>query len=152
VLEWNPTDPFLLESTVITLADWYHYPSKVAPLVPYVIICSRSSDARQSMKCVQFHPDQRKRSLSWGTYQRFPCCGERSTRQTVSFAHISSNSGSGPHASHYDSYRFRLVSISCDPSFNFSIDSHEMLAIEADGHNVQPVRIDSLHIYAGEEG
>jgi iron transport multicopper oxidase len=49
----------------------------------------------------------------------------------------------------YNSYRFRLVSISCDPSFLFSIDSHEMTIIEADGTNVQPLVVDSLEIFAG---
>ena len=49
----------------------------------------------------------------------------------------------------YNSYRFRLVSISCDPSFLFSIDSHQMTVIEVDGKNVQPLLVDSLEIYAG---
>jgi iron transport multicopper oxidase len=49
----------------------------------------------------------------------------------------------------YDSYRFRLVSISCDPSFLFSIDSHQMTVIEVDGKNVQPLLIDYLEIFAG---
>jgi FtsP/CotA-like multicopper oxidase with cupredoxin domain len=49
---------------------------------------------------------------------------------------------------HY-SYRFRLVSISCDPGFFFSIDGHQMTVIEVDGNNVQPLLIDSLEIFAG---
>jgi Multicopper oxidase len=51
--------------------------------------------------------------------------------------------------SRYVSYRLRLVSISCDPSFNFSIDSHTLTVIEADGINVQPLVVDSLEIFAG---
>jgi hypothetical protein len=51
--------------------------------------------------------------------------------------------------SRYISYRFRLVSISCDPSFTFSIDGHKMTTIEVDGVNVQPLAIDSLAIFAG---
>jgi iron transport multicopper oxidase len=51
--------------------------------------------------------------------------------------------------SHYISYRFRLVSISCDPSFNFSIDSHQMTIIEVDGVNTQPLLVDSIQIFAG---
>ncbi|KAI0276838.1 phenol oxidase [Russula aff. rugulosa BPL654] len=47
-------------------------------------------------------------------------------------------------------YRFRLVSISCDPSFMFSIDNHTMTVIEVDGTNSQPLLIDSLQIYAGQ--
>jgi FtsP/CotA-like multicopper oxidase with cupredoxin domain len=47
------------------------------------------------------------------------------------------------------SYRLRLVSISCDPAYTFSIDSHPLTIIEADGINVQPLQVDSLQIFAG---
>ncbi|KAI9508593.1 laccase [Russula earlei] len=47
-------------------------------------------------------------------------------------------------------YRFRLVSISCDPSFTFSIDGHQMTVIEVEGTNVKPLLIDSLEIFAGQ--
>ena len=50
------------------------------------------------------------------------------------------------------SYRFRLVSISCDPSFIFSIDNHTMTVIEVEGTNTQPLLIDSLTIFAGTRG
>ena len=50
------------------------------------------------------------------------------------------------------SYRFRLISISCDPSFLFSIDNHTMTVIEVDGTNSQPLLIDSLEIFAGARG
>lgn len=47
-------------------------------------------------------------------------------------------------------YRLRIVSISCDPSYTFSIDDHPLTVIEADGESVVPVRrIDALQIYAG---
>ncbi|EEB94858.1 hypothetical protein MPER_06264, partial [Moniliophthora perniciosa FA553] len=36
-------------------------------------------------------------------------------------------------------YRFRLISISCDPNYAFSIDGHNMTIIEADGVNVKPL-------------
>lgn len=49
----------------------------------------------------------------------------------------------------YNSYRFRLVSISCDPSFLFSIDNHTMTVIEVEGTNVQPLPIDAVEIFAG---
>ncbi|KAH9963708.1 multicopper oxidase-domain-containing protein [Lactifluus volemus] len=35
-------------------------------------------------------------------------------------------------------YRLRIVSISCDPAFDFSIDGHQFTIIEVDGNNVQP--------------
>jgi len=47
-------------------------------------------------------------------------------------------------------YRFRLVSISCDPSFIFSIDGHQLTVIEVEGQNVQPLVVDSLQIFVGQ--
>ncbi|EIM88745.1 laccase protein [Stereum hirsutum FP-91666 SS1] len=47
-------------------------------------------------------------------------------------------------------YRFRLVSISCDAAFNFTIDGHQFTIIEADGNNVEPVLVDSIPIYAAQ--
>ena len=48
------------------------------------------------------------------------------------------------------SYRFRLISTSCDPAWNFAIDNHTMTIIEADGHSTDPLTVDSLQIYAGQ--
>ena len=48
-----------------------------------------------------------------------------------------------------NSYRFRLVSISCDPSYVFSIDGHQMTVIEVEGTNVQPLLVDELEIFVG---
>ncbi|CDO78173.1 Laccase [Trametes cinnabarina] len=36
-------------------------------------------------------------------------------------------------------YRFRLVSMSCDPAYNFAIDGHSLTVIEADAVNTQPL-------------
>ncbi|KAJ6482687.1 laccase 1 [Mycena sanguinolenta] len=47
-------------------------------------------------------------------------------------------------------YRFRLVSLSCDPNFIFKIDGHDISLIEADGISHQPVTVDSLQIFAGQ--
>ncbi|KAF9262297.1 laccase [Marasmius fiardii PR-910] len=47
-------------------------------------------------------------------------------------------------------YRFRLISMSCDPHFNFSIDQHNIKIIEVDGENHQPLVVDSLQILAGQ--
>jgi iron transport multicopper oxidase len=46
-------------------------------------------------------------------------------------------------------YRFRLVSISCDPNHIFSIDGHQLTIIEADGKNTKPLTVDSIQIFAG---
>ncbi|KAI9450890.1 laccase 2, partial [Lactarius psammicola] len=47
-------------------------------------------------------------------------------------------------------YRLRLVSISCEPAFTFSIDAHRLTVIEVDGVNHQPLVVDSLQIFAGQ--
>ncbi|ETW84715.1 laccase [Heterobasidion irregulare TC 32-1] len=47
-------------------------------------------------------------------------------------------------------YRFRLISISCDPTWVFSIDRHDMTIIEADGNPTLPLTVDSLAIFAGQ--
>lgn len=47
-------------------------------------------------------------------------------------------------------YRFRLISMSCDANFVFSIDGHNMTVIEADGVNHEAVVVDSIQIYAGQ--
>ncbi|KAI0246641.1 laccase T2 copper depleted [Lactifluus subvellereus] len=45
-------------------------------------------------------------------------------------------------------YRLRLISISCDPAYNFSIDDHQLTIIEVDSNNIQPLVVDSLEIFA----
>ncbi|KAK2467180.1 hypothetical protein APHAL10511_000729 [Amanita phalloides] len=47
-------------------------------------------------------------------------------------------------------YRFRLVSISCDPNFTFSISNHTMTIIEVDGIETKPLTVDSIQIFAGQ--
>ncbi|KAI0660667.1 laccase 5 [Cubamyces menziesii] len=51
---------------------------------------------------------------------------------------------------HGKRYRFRLVSISCDPNYVFSIDGHSMTVIEVDGVNSQPLNVDSIQIFAAQ--
>jgi len=47
-------------------------------------------------------------------------------------------------------YRFRLLSMACDSSFNFSIDGHRMTIIEADGEPTLPLQVDFIQIFAGQ--
>ncbi|RXW21108.1 hypothetical protein EST38_g4718 [Candolleomyces aberdarensis] len=47
-------------------------------------------------------------------------------------------------------YRFRIISMSCDPNYIFSIDGHELTIIEADGQNTRPYTVDSIQILAGQ--
>jgi len=47
-------------------------------------------------------------------------------------------------------YRMRIIAMSCDPSFLFSIDSHIFTVIEADGALTEPLVVDQLQIFAGQ--
>ncbi|KAH9911334.1 laccase [Epithele typhae] len=47
-------------------------------------------------------------------------------------------------------YRFRLVSLSCDPNYVFSIDGHGMTIIEVDAVNHAPHAVDEIQIFAGQ--
>ncbi|KAG2346682.1 laccase [Suillus weaverae] len=47
-------------------------------------------------------------------------------------------------------YRLRLVAMSCDPNFQFSIDGHNFTVIEADGVLTEPLVVDQLQIFAGQ--
>nr|AGY56172.1 laccase 4 [Volvariella volvacea] len=47
-------------------------------------------------------------------------------------------------------YRMRLVAISCDPNWIFSIEGHKLTVIEADGVSVQPVTVTSLQIFVAQ--
>ncbi|KAF9038522.1 yellow laccase [Panaeolus papilionaceus] len=100
------------ESTVITLADWYH---TVAPAAG------------------GFPPAQATLINGKGRYAGGPTV-------PLSVIRVLPNK----------KYRFRLVSISCDPNFTFSIDGHTMTIIEADAVNTQPYTVDSIQIFAGQ--
>ncbi|KAF7965048.1 hypothetical protein HWV62_829 [Athelia sp. TMB] len=54
------------------------------------------------------------------------------------------------HVVHGLRYRFRLVSISCEPNWVFSIDSHNLTVIEMDGISIVPKNVDSIQIFAGQ--
>lgn len=47
-------------------------------------------------------------------------------------------------------YRFRLLSLSWDTYYTFSIDGHNMTIIETDGVNTEPLLVDSITIHAGQ--
>ncbi|KAH9008534.1 laccase 3, partial [Lactarius hengduanensis] len=100
------------DTTVITLADWYHYLSTNRAPIP--AFNSTLINGK-------------------GRYPGGP--------SNVSLAVVNVQRGLR--------YRFRLVSVSCDPSFIFSIDGHQMTVIEVEGNNVQPLLIDSLEIFTG---
>ena len=47
-------------------------------------------------------------------------------------------------------YRFRLVSMSCDPNFKFSIDNHTMQVIATDLIPITPYNTTVLNIGMGQ--
>ncbi|KXN82661.1 Laccase-2 [Leucoagaricus sp. SymC.cos] len=47
-------------------------------------------------------------------------------------------------------YRFRLVSVVCDPNYVFSIDSHTMTVVEVDSVNHGSYEVDSIRIFSGQ--
>ncbi|KZV72897.1 multicopper oxidase [Peniophora sp. CONT] len=47
-------------------------------------------------------------------------------------------------------YRMRVISMSCDPNYTFSIDKHQMTIIEVEGTNVDPLVVDQMQIFAGQ--
>jgi iron transport multicopper oxidase len=47
-------------------------------------------------------------------------------------------------------YRLRLLSMSCDPDFVFSVDNHDLTVIEVDTTLVIPHKVNAIHIFAGE--
>ncbi|KAG6827038.1 laccase [Tricholoma furcatifolium] len=118
IVVYDPNDPYLSmydvddETTVITLADWYHTPAPSAGLVPT--------------------PDA---TLINGL-------GRALDGDATALSVINVVQGKR--------YRFRIVSMSCDPNYIFSIDGHNMTIIEVDGVNHEPLLVDSIQIYAAQ--
>lgn len=51
---------------------------------------------------------------------------------------------------HGSRYRMRLIAMSCDPFYTFSIDGHSLTIIEADGVNTLPLIVNNITIFAGQ--
>ncbi|KIJ21193.1 laccase [Paxillus involutus ATCC 200175] len=117
---YDPEDPYRHlydvddESTVITLADWYHI---VAPVLSHIIGVDANSTLINGL----------------GRYTG----GPRSELAVVN-------------VEYGKRYRLRLVGMSCNPNFLFSIDGHNLTVIEADGMLTEPLLVDSLQIFAGQ--
>ncbi|EJF61592.1 laccase [Dichomitus squalens LYAD-421 SS1] len=121
---YDPEDPHASlydvddDSTVITLADWYHLAAKVGFIFPNAVP-GTGFDA----------------TLINGR-------GRSRETPTAELAVISVTWGKR--------YRLRLVSISCDPNFVFSIDNHDLTVIETDGIETQPVTINAIQIFSSQ--
>ncbi|KAF8631818.1 hypothetical protein AX15_002187 [Amanita polypyramis BW_CC] len=115
---YDPHDPLKSmydiddESTVITLADWYHIPAPSEPLIP-----TPASILINGL----------------GRYVQGP-------NSPLAVINVRPNRR----------YRMRLVSVSCDPNFMFSIDNHNMTVIESDGVSTNPVTVNQIQIFAGQ--
>ncbi|KIL62858.1 multicopper oxidase [Amanita muscaria Koide BX008] len=115
---YDPQDPLLSmydidnESTVITLADWYHTPAPSAGILP-------------TFNATLIN--------GLGRYSGGP-------NSTLAIVNVQQNKR----------YRMRLISMSCDPNYTFSIDNHTMTIIEADSVATNPVTVNSLQIFAGQ--
>lgn len=115
---YDPDDPLKHlydiddESTIITLADWYHVLSPQEQIPP-----TFDSTLINGL----------------GRYLGGP---------STPFSVIN--------VKHNKRYRFRLISISCDPNFIFTIDNHTMTIIEVDGVPSKPLPVDSIQIFVGQ--
>ncbi|EJD00073.1 Cu-oxidase-domain-containing protein [Fomitiporia mediterranea MF3/22] len=121
---YDPDDPLTDlydvddETTVITLADWYHNVSNV--LFPNTGNVDPTPDATLIN--------------GLGRYSGGP------TDSSLAVLNVTQG----------QRYRFRIVSLSCYPSFTFQIDGHNLTVIEADGIETESVEVNSLVIYPGQ--
>lgn len=121
------------ESTIITLADWWVLPvtSAVYHSVPSFRIHTSSIVA---LPPLQIPPAQVATLINGkGRYQNGPA---------IPLSVITVQRGKR--------YRFRLIAMTCDSDFTFSIDNHTMTVIEADGEYILPHTVDSIRIYPGQ--
>ncbi|KAJ7888182.1 laccase [Mycena olivaceomarginata] len=117
------------ESTVITLADWLVYLTSLHIGLTYFPQTTAPQARSETFRLTLIS------TLINGL-------GRFADGPTSQLAVISVTSG--------QRYRMRLVSMSCDPNFIFTIDGHTMTIIEADGVNTEPLTVDSIQIYAGQ--
>ncbi|KAI6112540.1 laccase [Pisolithus sp. B1] len=102
------------ETTIITLADWYHY---AAPVLNHIIGANPNSTLINGLG-------------------RF-AGGPQSDLAVVN-------------VEHGKRYRLRLVGMSCDTYFMFSVDGHTFTVIEADGILTEPLLVDSIQVFPGQ--
>ncbi|KAH0578349.1 hypothetical protein H2248_003963 [Termitomyces sp. 'cryptogamus'] len=117
---YDPQDPYKHlydvddESTIITLADWYH------------------------LVTVQ-HPAQPVTTLINGL-GRTSAMDVNNTSTPLAVVNVTKGKR----------YRFRIIGLSCDSPYNFTIHHHNFTIIETDGEYTTPLDVDSLWVYAGQ--
>ncbi|KAG6864209.1 hypothetical protein C0991_011545, partial [Blastosporella zonata] len=113
---YDPADPYQdlydydNETTIITLADWYHEPAPSRTQKPVATLING--------------------------------LGRAVNGTATDLAVINVQQGKR--------YRFRVIGLSCDPSFNFTIHNHKLTVIEADGEYTAPLVVDSVEVWAGQ--
>ncbi|KAG6853590.1 hypothetical protein C0991_002996 [Blastosporella zonata] len=113
---YDPNDPYKSlydvddESTIITLADWYHEPAPLRTQKPVATLING--------------------------------LGRAVNGTATPLAVINVVKGKR--------YRFRVIGLSCDPSYNFTIHNHKMTVIEADGEYTEKLVVDSMEVWAGQ--
>ncbi|KAH0826954.1 laccase [Lanmaoa asiatica] len=136
IVIYDPDDPYRHlydvddETTVITLADWYAIFRRVSEVV---LIVSR------------YHINSPVLNYFIGVNANSTLInglGRYTGGPASELAVVNVQQGKR--------YRFRLVAMSCDPNFTFSIDGHNFTVIEADGISTEPLLVDSIQIYAGQ--
>jgi len=126
----------LSESTIITLSEWlFYFPFSVkSSLTPHVFLFSRYHKSALALE--QEHSEKVSNATlinGRGRYLNGPA-----VPLTVIEVQPSKR------------YRLRIISMSCEPRFTFSIDGHQLTVIEADGESTEPLVVDSLEIHAGQ--
>ncbi|KIJ45860.1 multicopper oxidase [Sphaerobolus stellatus SS14] len=108
------------ENTIITLTDWYH---------PTALISTNQFINEGASEPV---PDSGLIN-SAGRYSGGPAV----TRTRIN-------------VSRGLKYRFRIISVSAEGTFDFAIDNHRMTIIEADGISTVPYTVDSVMVIPGQ--
>jgi iron transport multicopper oxidase len=122
-----------IESTVITLSDWY-------------ALTRRQIVSRNLTTSFRYHDPSSKLNQIVGLVTNNSTLinglGRYPGGPMTPLAVINVEQGKR--------YRFRVIGLSCHPSYNFTIDGHSMTIIEADGVETVPVTVDLLPVLAGQ--
>ncbi|TFK19081.1 Cu-oxidase-domain-containing protein [Coprinopsis marcescibilis] len=168
------------ETTVITLADWYHLPASTIGKGPAVTNATlingkgRNPGGPQTeLAIVNVRPNKRYRfrliiKHSGLAYPMYYTINATCIRKHQPFVwkpnkHVgrwrSSSTSFGKtklvqtmlgYLMGQHGTANRLISLSCDPNYVFSIDGHDLTVIEADGQSTQPLQVQNLTIFAGQ--
>ncbi|KAG8736676.1 laccase, multicopper oxidase, benzenediol:oxygen oxidorectuctase [Ceratobasidium sp. 414] len=124
---YDPQDPYLKqydvddETTVLTLADWYHTASEAIMATGLVAATIPNSGTINGK----------------GRYDPLNITASPDTLYTLK-------------VQRGKRYRLRIINASAIASFRFGIQGHKMTVIEADGIMTKPIEVDQFDILAGQ--